>query len=469
MPNITFNGLGSGLQVSDIVGAIVNSEKAPFEARLKQQKNSLTTDISAAGALKSALEKVKDSMSALADSKKYQQRAASGDDDFISLSSDKNAAIGEYSIKVDQLATKHKLSSAAFAEADPVGAGTLAISAGSTSFNIDVSATATLDDIKTAINEHADNSGVTATIITGDSGQHLVLSSNETGVANQITIAATDADGNNTDASGLSRLAYDSGAGVSNMNQVRAAQDASITIDGTLSVSSSSNEFKNVIEGVDITVKKVHGVDDDISTAQLAENNDNIKESLNEFVKAYNSLYELSGKLGRSGEGGAGPMAGDSLLRGVMSKVRQQFTQQFNVGGGESTSLTQIGIEIDRYGKMSLDEERLDKTVKANVDHVQQFFVGDDTNKGFASSMDDLLGLYTKSDGLIQGRLDSRESQLRRLEDESLEFTRKMDSLESRLFAQYNAMDQLVANMRATGDYVQAQLSSLPGVAKKSN
>ena len=36
--SISFNGLGSGLAVSDIVDALVNAEQAPAEARLNTQQ-----------------------------------------------------------------------------------------------------------------------------------------------------------------------------------------------------------------------------------------------------------------------------------------------------------------------------------------------------------------------------------------------------------------------------------------------
>ena len=91
---ISFTGLGSGLAVSDIVDALVNAEQAPAESRLNTTESKLTTDISAVGALKSALEKVQTSMEALGDSDNYQQRTASGNDDFISISSDKDAQPG---------------------------------------------------------------------------------------------------------------------------------------------------------------------------------------------------------------------------------------------------------------------------------------------------------------------------------------------------------------------------------------
>ena len=465
---ISFNGLGSGLAVSDIVDALVNAERTPFTSRLNNKEATLTTDISAAGALKSALEKLQTSMEALGEVDNYQKRSISGSDDFVTLSSDKDAEPGGYNVKVNNLATEHKLMSSAFAEDAAVGEGTLTIASGENSFDIDVSDTATLSEIRDAINDNKDNDSVTATIITDDNGQHLVLSAKNSGVENAIKVTATDADGNNTDAAGLSALAYDTGSGVTNINEVIAATDASITIDGNLTVTSSDNEFANVIDGVTITAKKAHGTDDDDSTLKITENNNNIKAGLNSFIESYNELLELSNNLGKSGEDGAGVMAGDSMLRGVMSKLRQQLTSEVSLSDGSSLSLSKLGVEADRYGKLSLDTERLNEQVEADVDLVQEFFLGEGDEGGFAQSFDELMSFYTDSDGIVQNRIDSKQTQLDGLDDERIDFARKMESLESRLYAQYNSMDLLVAQMNSTSSYVQAQLDNMPGVVKQS-
>ncbi|URQ91350.1 flagellar filament capping protein FliD [Pseudoalteromonas sp. SCSIO 43101] len=468
--SITFNGLGSGLAVSDIVDALVNAERTPFTSRLNNKEATLTTDISAAGALKSALEKLQTSMGALGEVDNYQKRSISGSDDFVTLSSDKDAEPGGYNVKVNNLATEHKLMSSAFAEDAAVGEGTLTIASGENSFDIDVSDTATLSEIRDAINDSKDNDSVTATIITGDNGQHLVLSAKNSGVENAIKVTATDADGNNTDAAGLSALAYDTDSGVTNISEVIAATDASITIDGNLTVTSSDNEFANVIDGVTITAKKAHGTDDDDSTLKITENNNNIKAGLNSFIESYNELLELSNNLGKSGEDGAGVMAGDSMLRGVMSKLRQQLTSEVTLSDGSSLSLSKLGVEVDRYGKLSLDTERLNEQVEADVDLVQEFFIGENEDEGgFAQSFDELMSFYTDSDGIVQNRIDSKQTQLDGLDDERIDFARKMESLESRLYAQYNSMDLLVAQMNSTSSYVQAQLDNMPGVVKKSD
>ena len=163
-------------------------------------------------------------------------------------------------------------------------------------------------------------------------------------------------------------------------------------------------------------------------------------------------------------------MAGDSMLRGVMSKLRQQLTNEVGLSDGSSLSLSKLGVEADRYGKLTLDAERLDEQVKADVDLVQEFFLGDDEDEGgFAQSFDELMSFYTDSDGIVQNRIDSKQTQLDGLDDERVDFARKMESLESRLYAQYNSMDLLVAQLNSTSSYVQAQLDNMPGVVKKSN
>ena len=478
--SISFNGLGSGLAVSDIVDALVNAEQAPAEARLNTTEGNLTTDISAAGALKSALEKVQTSMEALGDSDNYQKRSTSGSDSFISISADEDAQPGSYNIKVDALAQAHKLSSPAFAADEAIGAGVITIGSGENSFSTVLSATNTLEDLRDQINNGPftgsdSNDSVVATIVTSDDGQHLVLTSKETGEDNAITITVQDEDGNNTDTGGLSRLAYDVSDAdplnhTTNLTEVNAAQNAKITIDGTLTVSSNTNEFSNVIDGVDITAKKLHDADDDVSDIAVTENNNNIQAGLNSFITSYNELLELSNNLGASGESGAGVMAGDSLLRGVMSKLRSEITESVDLGNGNSLSLSQLGVETDRYGVLTLNTETLNEQIDSDVDLVQQFFVGSDEDEGgFAQSFDELMSFYTDSDGIIQNRIDSKTDQLEDIDDQRLSLANKMESLSDRLYAQYNAMDLLVASLNSTSSYVQAQLENMPGVVRDNS
>jgi flagellar hook-associated protein 2 len=166
------------------------------------------------------------------------------------------------------------------------------------------------------------------------------------------------------------------------------------------------------------------------------------------------------------GDGNSGVLSGDSLLRGVMSKIRNELSSNFDFGNDGESSLAQLGIETDRYGKLSLDSTKLNDAIVENVDNVQSFFTGSDDKLGFAGQVDELLKFYTESDGLIQGRIDSKGTQLSRIDDDRASFSRKMDALEARLSAQYNSMDLLVANLNSTSSYLTAQLDNMPGVVR---
>jgi flagellar hook-associated protein 2 len=473
MPDLTFTGIGSGLQVSEIVNAIVGAETAPFVSRTNRKEAEITTDISAIGALKSALENVTSSLENLSDVDKYQKRSASGADSFIGLSASKDAQVGSYAVKVDALAQAHKVMSAPINSNEAIGEGTLTIAVATASFDVAVSATDTLSDVRDAINDTVDNDLVIATIVNDDNGQRLIMTSKETGIANKITTTVTDiGDSNNSDNLGLSRLAYNPDAmplAITNLQEVNAAVDAQITIDGAIVVTNSNNVFEDVIDGIDITVKKLQGDDDTLSQINVSENNTNIQSGIVGFISSYNDLQALSKQLGAAGESGSGVLAGDSLLRGVMGKLRQELSKSFDTGNGNSMSLTQLGVESDRFGVLSLDSETLNEFVEGNVNAVQQFFVGDDTTNGFAVSVKTLTDFYTDSDGIIQNTIDSGTSQLDRLEDDKLAFGRRMESLEARLFAQYNAMDLLVSQLNSTSSYIMAQLDNMPGVVRKEN
>lgn len=469
MAAITFQGIGSGLNVGEIVGAIVNAEKVPFESRLNRKEAIATADISAVGGLKSALESVQESISALADIEQYQLRTAKGDDDFISISANKDASVGNYNIKVDALASAHKLVSAEINSEEAVGEGSLSITSGTNTFAVDVSSTATLTEIRDAINSNTENKNVSATIITDDNGQRLVLNSKETGVSNAIKITVNDNDGNHTDTTGLSRLAYDPSQTIPvvNMTEATKALDAQITIDNTVTVSSATNEFSNVIDGIDVTVKKMQAVGDDDSQISITEDNSNIAESLNKFVSAYNELVKFNKNMGQVGEGKSGALVGDSLLRGVMTKIRNEFTTNYSNGAGGELSLSELGVKSDQYGKLSLDSTKLDSFINDNVDQVQSFFIGSTSTPGFAESLNETLKSYTDSDGLIQGRIDSKKDQIKDIGEDRLAFGRKMDALEARLEAKYNAMDLVVSGLKSTSSYLLQQLENMPGVVRK--
>jgi len=461
MSGISFTGIGSGVPVSDIVNGLVDAEKLPFETRMTDKKSDLTTSISAMGAFKSALDKLQTSMEDLSKAKSFKESTATGTDEFIKVSSDTTAQLGQFDVKVNNLAQAHKSMSSTFTDTEAVGGGTLtfATADASSTFDIVVDTTDTLADIRNKINDSSDNTSTTATIITEAGGaQRLVLSAKETGITNAINVSASGATGRVSDLTTAS------------LTELTPAKDASITVDGAIELTSSTNVFKDAIQGVTIDVLKSHGVDEK-SSLGIEENNKIVEEGLKSFVSSYNELTDLVKKMTKGGgeDEASGILSGDSMLRSVTSKLRSFLSSSYDTGNGGDLSLTQLGVSADRYGVLSFDQEKLDNQLSTNPAAVQQFFVGSDSSPGFAASMDSFIKNYTESSGLVDSRVEGYNKQMTRL-DESMEaFTLKMDKYETRLFAQYNAMDAMVASMSATSSFVMGQLNSMPGVVNNNN
>ena len=106
--------------------------------------------------------------------------------------------------------------------------------------------------------------------------------------------------------------------------------------------------------------------------------------------------------------------------------------------------------------------------IEQDPDAVQTFLLGADGDNGFVNDMSTFIGFYTDKDGVIQQRIDGKNTQIDKLSSDLEAFQFKMNSLEARLFAQYNAMDLMVAQMNNTSSYLMAQLDNMPGVVRKS-
>jgi len=90
-------------------------------------------------------------------------------------------------------------------------------------------------------------------------------------------------------------------------------------------------------------------------------------------------------------------------------------------------------------------------------------------NRGIADTLDSLLSQFLDSDSIINSRTEGLNKSVGRLTEQRATLSKKMDSLEARLYRQFNAMDSIVAQLQSTGSYLEQQLASLPGVVRDNN
>lgn len=450
---LTATGLGSGLDINNIVKVLVDAEKLPKEALFNRTEKDIESKISALGTLKSDISKFQDALAKLQDPDSLNARSVStGESKFLTATADKFATTGNYAITVEQLAKAHKV--AGTHVTDPkqtVGEGSLDLEVNGKAFSVDIAADDDLYAIARKVNDDADNSGVTATIITSDSGSRLVFSSNESGSDNQVTVTATDTTG-----TGLNDM-----FGGANLETLQAAQNAVLTIDGQ-KVTSQTNEIKDAIQGV--TLNLTDADVNETTTLSITSDKDAVKDNVKGFVDAYNALTSSIDKLSAYDmeKEEAAALQGDSMVRSLESQLRSMVSSRIETADGGSIALYDIGIKVDRNGKMEIDDTKLDANIANNMEGLEALFATPDT--GLANRLDNLAEGYVKTGGLIDSKDTSLDSDKQRVDDQREVFARKMTMLESRLMKQFNAMDLLVGQLNAQSAGLADKLNSLPGV-----
>ncbi|WP_333874573.1 flagellar filament capping protein FliD [Methylobacter sp.] len=392
MTGITSTGLGSGLDIKTLVTNLVSAEQTPATTRLDTQQAEITTKISSYGNIKSAMSSFQSSLTALTNLSSFQKlTVTSSDTSTVTATASSNADLASYNLEVKQLAKSQTLASTPLSSAtSTVGTGTLTIKFGTTTYdpatdiytgfnqggsqgtltlNID-SSNNTLAGISNAINKA--NAGVTAAVITDNSGSRLVLNSTQTGANNSMEISVTDTgDNNDTDTSGLSALAFNAAA--TNMIQPQTAQDAKLAING-LDILSSSNTVNTAIKGLALNLQQAQP--GKIVNVGISQNNDDITTAINAFVKGYNDLTTIVNPLvtydATNQKGGL--LQGDATIIGSMAQLRSKLGAMVNGLNGSAKSLADIGITTQKDGTLALDSAKLNSQLASNRSGVTSVF-----------------------------------------------------------------------------------------------
>lgn len=457
MASIVSSGIGSGLDIAGIVQSLVAAEGQPVESRLGQQEFRAQAKLSAFGSLKSALSDLRDKLEVMKSLDKFLSRKAfSGNEDAFTVSAGTTALPASYSVDVVQLAQAQKLTSGAFTDSDAVvGTGTLTVAAGTSTMDIEIDGTNnTLAGIRDAINAATDNPGVSATIVNADSGSYLIMTADDTGAANTITVTQAGGDG------GLSALEYDPVNSLFSMTESIASQDALIRIDG-LDVMNATNTFTGAVQGVTITV-----VSETIGSEALLVENDQAaaKSLISDFVESYNALITTVDSLTayNAESEQAAPLVGDSTVRGVRDQIRRELSSAVQDIDADFSMLSDVGIEVQLDGSLKVDDEKMSNVLAEDFVKFGQLF---STTDGFATRMFDLTDGFLESDGIIESRTQGLTSTIEGIGDSREALNERLSSLETRLLRQFNALDSLLAQLNSTSNFLAQQLNNLPGVS----
>ncbi|CAD5373630.1 Flagellar hook-associated protein fliD [Rubrivivax sp. A210] len=475
MATITSLGVGSGLDINSIVSQLVAVESRPL-SQMKTAADELKTQVSSYGKISSLLATLQTAAGKLNGRSLWSQSTVSSSDTAaVGVVGGSGAATGNYAVTVQSLAASQTLASATplAAATDLVGSGimTLEVGAwnagqtgftpkdGSTPATLTIAATDTLQTLRDKINSLG--MGVTASLVTDTSGVRLSLRSSASGAENGFRITTLDDDARDTDATGLSRFAFDPPAGTASMERKQAASNALATVNG-IAVSSASNELSGVVEGLTLQLRKASATTIDVS---VASDRDAVKTAIKAFVDAYNALatqigdqtkYDPATKTG-------GPLQGDSAAVGLQRQLRAVL----NTPSGASASfprLSNLGLQAQRDGTLTIDAVKLD-TATADLAELRKAFANTDAatpaNDGFAQRYATLARQVLGVDGSMTTRTEGLQQRLTQNSEAQSRYSDHIALYQQRLVAQYTAMDANMSKLNALTNLVTQQLAML--------
>ncbi|MCY9871947.1 flagellar filament capping protein FliD [Vibrio barjaei] len=421
----------------------------PFQQRYQMQADKYQAQITALGKVESALREFRTAVTNMNSSSSniIKNTATVSQEGFLSATANASAMAGSYQVFVEQVATAHQLSTGMPADLDAnteiPTTGTLDLTVDGKTLSLDLSTVdtdgdgkATMADLVSAINNDPDNPGVNATLVRSNGQTHFMLSSTETGVANTVNVSA----------SGTGATWFEDA--FTNTSDISTPQDAVIWLgaEGSgLKLTYSSNTFTGVIDGVDLTVSKAQVSGEQPLTLTIGADDEATKEQVNAFIDAYNTLMSTMDEYtGIGGEDKArGVLASDPTLRSIESQLTSIIRGEYN-----GMRLSEVGIEIDRSGKMTLDATKFEEAQKNNSAALEAMFNGDGN---LLDSIDTMVDPFLKSTtGLFKTRKDSLQQNISRIDDKQATLERKYDMAYSRYLKQFTQMNTLMTQMNQT-------------------
>ena len=457
--NISFGGLGNGIDFGQIVDFLVQAERLPID-RLTERKLASQEKLTDYGSLGTKLLSLQSAASSLRtrigfDKTKIDVATASTKN-ILTATSSSTASAGTHTVTVNRLATAHQVASkssttVSSTTADIVSGSSATFSftvAGGSTQTVNLGSDGTLEELKDAINDLG--AGVSAsTLNTGSSSSpayRLVLTANDTGASNTISVT--------TDGTTLATVS-------SGVDTLQAAQDSQVVLGASgsdqVTLERSTNTLTDVITGVTLNLQ---GVDaSNPVTVSIAQDIDAVKAGITSLIEAYNEVVTFIDErtVFNVETEERGIFVGESAPRTILDEIRRALSEQVS-GLSTITAAGQIGFETQANdGTIVLDETDLDARLADSYDEVRELFIENTTN-GTRGIAERLLDAVDKLDDVEFGTLTLRQNSLN---DEIDDFNDQIDVLETRLVSFEEQQRIKFANLDGLLSSLQSQLDSL--------
>ena len=213
----------------------------------------------------------------------------------------------------------------------------------------------------------------------GTNSFRLVIKSEESGIDNKLTItgAASQALGYTTN-----------GTAISTSNHILEAKNMITKVDG-VEYNVSSNNI--TVEGLKITANKIGD-----STINIAEDNTKVETQMKNFITKYNELVAL---VDTEVFTATSKLDDKASVREVLSQIKSKLFGTY--GDSNDKSMFNYGIELDKYGGLTLDSTKFNKVVQEDMSSLKDVFLGKAEKKGVGTQIKEILSDMSLTGGIL--------------------------------------------------------------------
>lgn len=428
-------GVGSGVDVSQLVRDLAAASRDPKIARLDKRESSVKAQISALAQARSDFETLTESLGRLVTDGALRTQISVSDEGILRATATGDTPVGALASDIDvmQLARAQTLVSGSFTSAtSAIGQGPFTLSVAGQDYAISLTAgNATLTGFADAIN--ASGSGISASVRAENGGFRLILKG-QTGLANSFTLTGTSDLG---------------------LTQAQAAQNAIVKVDG-VSYQRASNSMSDVIPGVTLDLKKA----DPGALVSLGATRPTgaITSTMTDLVAAMNDLKKTLS----SARSSTNARAVFELER----RLSRLIGQALSSSATGPRSMADLGVTTNRDGSLSLDSKKLESALKNWPDAVEAIFNprrdsgrNETTDPGISGAMSAI-----KTSALASNAgLDALKARLQKEADALALLRTRTEEREAankdRLSRNLAGMDSRVTSLKATQAYLDQQIA----------
>ena len=317
---------------------------------------------------------------------------------------------------------------------------------GGDTISVAVAADTTITQLAALINEGEDNPGVTARVINdGDESApyRLSLQSDSTGEDGRITFLSQLAD-----------MAMEEQQGAEG-----ASLNAQFSVD-SIHYQRQTNTVSDVISGVTLSLE-----DTGTATISLSDNTGEVKEMIQNLITAYNdAIQSINEKTSYDSETEEFGTLSGTTVRDLPFTLQNLMTSFVYADEEENvTSLYDLGLEFNRDGTITVNEELLDAAMAEHPEGVEAFFLGDSDNdiEGFADKVNSQLRTITAGNGQIAAEKSAAQSRIDDLELKIEDENERLDKKYELLTQQFIELDRYMNQMTSISGFLASQFDSL--------